>query len=84
MRQFLANTWEGSVVKIATGAALGAVLSWLMTADVHPLIVAVGAAVLPVFINYLNGADHRYGRNKDPQPVGLDIEGGFPWDTPDD
>lgn len=32
-----------------------------MTADVHPLIVAIGAAVIPVIINALNGADPRYG-----------------------
>lgn len=63
MRQWLANTWEGSLVKIAGGAALGAVLSWLTTADVHPLIVAIGAAVIPVIINALNTTDQRYGRH---------------------
>lgn len=63
MRQWLANTWEGSLVKIAGGAALGAVLSWLTTADVHPLIVAIGAAVIPVVINALNTTDQRYGRH---------------------
>ena len=63
MRQWLANTWEGSIVKIAGGAALGALLSWLTTADVHPLIVAIGAAVIPVVINALNTTDQRYGRH---------------------
>ena len=63
MRQWLANTWEGSLVKIAGGAALGAVLSWLTTADVHPLIVAIGAAVIPVIVNALNTTDQRYGRH---------------------
>lgn len=58
MREWLATTWEGSIVKIALGAALGAVGSWLATADVHPLIVAVGAAVIPVFVNALNSADN--------------------------
>ena len=48
MQQWLATTWEGSLVKITGGAALGAVLSWLTTADVHPLVVAIGAAVIPV------------------------------------
>ena len=62
MKHWLASTWEGSIVKIATGAALGALLSWLATADVHPLIVAVSAAVIPVIINALNGEDTRYGR----------------------
>lgn len=61
MKKWLANTWEGSIVKIAVGAALGAIASWLMTADVHPLIVAIGAAVIPVIINALNGTDPRYG-----------------------
>ena len=62
MKHWLASTWEGSIVKIAAGAGLGAVLSWLATADVHPLIVAVSAAVIPVIINALNGDDTRYGR----------------------
>ena len=61
MKKWLANTWEGSIVKITAGAALGAIASWLMTSDVHPLIVAIGAAVIPVLINALNSADKRYG-----------------------
>ena len=61
MKKWLANTWEGSIVKITAGAALGAIASWLMTADIHPLIVAIGAAVIPVLINSLNSADSRYG-----------------------
>lgn len=61
MKKWLAQTWEGSIVKITAGAALGAIASWLMTSDVHPLIVAIGAAVIPVLINALNSADKRYG-----------------------
>jgi hypothetical protein len=61
--RWLADTWEGSMVKIALGAGLGALGSWLATADVHPLVVAIGAAVIPVIINALNGADPRYGRH---------------------
>ena len=61
MKKWLANTGEGSIVKITAGAALGAIASWLMTSDVHPLIVAIGAAVIPVLINALNSADKRYG-----------------------
>ena len=61
MKQWLAKTWEGSIFKIAAGAGLGALASWLMTSDVHPLIVAVSAAVIPVIINALNGDDPRYG-----------------------
>ena len=61
MKQWLANTWEGSVFKIAAGAGLGALASYLMTSDVHPLIVAISAAVIPVLINALNSADSRYG-----------------------
>ena len=61
MAQWLAQTWEGSIFKIAAGAALGAVASWVVTADVHPLIVAISAAVIPVIINALNEDDPRYG-----------------------
>ena len=63
MKNWLASTWEGSIVKIAGGAGLGALLSYLMTADVHPLIVALSAAIIPVLINALNIDDPRYGRN---------------------
>jgi hypothetical protein len=79
--RWLADTWEGSVVKIALGAALGALGSWLATSDVHPLIVAVGAAVVPVLVNALNGQDPRYGRHAyiDPEDIArepeLEIEG---------
>jgi hypothetical protein len=61
MKKWLANTWEGSVFKIAAGAGLGALASYLMTSDVHPLIVAISAAIIPVLINALNSADSRYG-----------------------
>jgi len=84
MREWLATTWEGSIVKIALGAALGALGSWLATADVHPLIVAVGAAVIPVVLNALNSADTRYGRHPLPEPVGLDTEEGYPWHSETD
>ena len=79
--RWLADTWEGSVTKIALGAALGARGSWLATSDVHPLIVAVGAAVVPVLVNALNGQDPRYGRHAylDPEDIArepeLEIEG---------
>ena len=63
MKQWLASTWEGSIVKVAGGAALGALLSYLLTSDVHPLIVALSAAVIPVIINALNVDDPRYGRH---------------------
>jgi len=59
--EWLAATPTGSFVKIATGAVLGAVLSWLTTSDVHPLIVAIGAAVIPIAINTINPQDPRYG-----------------------
>jgi len=66
--RWLADTWEGTVVKVALGAALGALGSWLMTADVHSLIVAIGAAVIPVLVNALNGQDPRYGRHAAIEP----------------
>lgn len=58
---WLANSPTGSFVKIAIAAALGALGSYLATAEVHPLVVALTAAVLPVVINYLNPQDTRYG-----------------------
>ena len=64
MRRFeewLATSAIGSFFKIAGGAALGAILSWLLTADIHPLIVAIGAAVIPIAINTINPQDPRYG-----------------------
>lgn len=61
VREWLATTPEGTFFKVALGAALGALASWLATADIHPLIVALSAAVIPVAINYLNDSDPRYG-----------------------
>ena len=61
LEEWLAISPIASLLKISLGAALGAVLSWLMTADIHPLIVAVGAAVIPVLVNGLNPVDPRWG-----------------------
>jgi len=61
IEEWLAATASGSFAKIASGAALGALLSWLTTSDVHPLIVAIGAAVIPIAINTVNPQDPRYG-----------------------
>lgn len=58
---WLAKSPEATVLKVALGAALGAVLSWLMSSEIHPLVVAIGAAVIPVCVNWLNGHDPRYG-----------------------
>lgn len=68
MGKWLAGTWEGTATKAIIGAALGALLSWLTTADIHPLVVALGAAVIPVIVNMLNPDDTRMGRNKQPRP----------------
>lgn len=59
--EWLAVSPLASVIKISIGAALGAVGSWVTTADIHPLIVAVSAAVIPVLVNALNPADPRWG-----------------------
>lgn len=64
MRSWLFETWEGGITKAVLGAALGAFLPWLLTSSVHPLGIAVGAAVVPVLINALNSGDPRYGRKK--------------------
>lgn len=64
MARWLAQAWEASLTKSIIGAALGAVLSWLMTANVEPVLVAIGAAVIPIIINALNKYDPRYGMGK--------------------
>ena len=68
MGKWLAGTWEGTATKAIIGAALGALLSWLATADIHPLIVAIGAAVIPTATDLLNRADTRMGLGKQPYP----------------
>lgn len=55
-----------SFLKIVLAAGLGAVGSWVVTAEVHPLVVAMCAAVIPVVINWLNPADIRYGKGSIP------------------
>ena len=68
MGKFLAVTWEGTVLKSLLGCLLGALGSWLATAEVHPLIVALGASAIPVLMNALSTSYTDYGRNKQPQP----------------
>jgi hypothetical protein len=68
MGNWLARTWEGTATKAIIGAALGALLSWLVTSEVHPLVVAIGSAVIPVTINMLNRDDPRMGVGKQPRP----------------
>jgi hypothetical protein len=63
LEKWLADSPTGSFIKITLGAALGAALSWLTTSDIHPLIVAISAAVIPIIINTLNPQDTRYGKN---------------------
>lgn len=63
-QKWLASTPEGTFFKTAVGAAIGAVASWVATANVSPLIVALCAALAPVLLNYLNGQDPRYGVGK--------------------
>lgn len=63
--KWLARTWQATIVKSLAGALLGALASWLATSNVHPLIVALGAAAIPVLTNALNKTDNRYGRGSD-------------------
>ena len=58
---WLAKSPTASFLKIAVAAALGALGSYMATAEMHPLVVALSAAVLPVVINWLNRDDSRYG-----------------------
>lgn len=66
IQKWIATRPEATFLKAALGAALGALASWLATSDVHPLLVAIGAAVIPVVVNYLNQADPRYGKGRVP------------------
>ena len=65
MGKWLARTWQATIVKSVAGASLGAFASWLATSNVHPLIVALGAAVIPVLVNATNTQDTRYGTGSD-------------------
>ena len=60
--KWLATSPTASFLKIMVAAGLGAAASWVATAQVHPLVVAICAAVIPVAINWLNSEDPRYGR----------------------
>lgn len=79
--KWLATSPLASMLKILTGAALGGLLSWLMASDVDPLMIAVGAAVIPVLVNWLNPDDPRYGKGAQPhwrdhaQTYEFEIEG---------
>lgn len=66
IKKWLATTPEATALKVALGAALGAIASYIATADVHPLTVAICAAVIPVIVNWLNQDDPRYGRGSAP------------------
>lgn len=63
--KWLGNTPAGTAFKVAVGAALGAFGSWVATSDVHPLIIVICAAVVPVLVDYFNGEDPRYGRGSE-------------------
>ena len=66
VKNWLATSPIASMVKIALGAALGAFVDELANQGVGPIWVAVGAALVPVAINWLNPDDPRYGRNGRP------------------
>lgn len=61
---WLATSPIASILKIAVGAALGGVVDYLTTSNVNPIVVAVGAAVIPVAVNAINPDDPRYGRTR--------------------
>lgn len=68
MGKWFAGTWEGTVAKSLLGALLGALASWLATSQMHPLVIALGMAAVPVLINALNSKDPRYGKGAQPHP----------------
>lgn len=73
--EWLATSPLATVLKVAVGAALGAVMSWAATAEIHPLAVAIIAAVCPVVINYVNPSDYRYGRGSSTLEDPFDVWG---------
>ena len=64
--EWLATSPNATWLKVAVGAAVGALASWVATSEVHPLIIAICAAVCPVIVNWANKADFRYGRGSLP------------------
>lgn len=58
---WLATSPNATWLKVAVGAAIGALASYVATSDLHPLIIAICAAVAPVVVNWCNRADSRYG-----------------------
>lgn len=62
VKHWLATSPVASFVKVMVGAALGALLSYVTTAQVEPWIVAIVSAFAPVAINALNSSDPRYGK----------------------
>lgn len=73
--EWLATSPLASMLKIAIGAALGALMSWAATAEIHPLVVALIAAVAPVVINWVNPQDYRYGRGAGAPSEPFDVWG---------
>lgn len=59
---WLATSPNATWMKPALGAMIGAIASWAATSDMHPLFIAISAAVAPVLINWLNPAYVNYGR----------------------
>jgi membrane carboxypeptidase/penicillin-binding protein PbpC len=58
---FLANSPFGGALKAASGAVLVWLLDNVATLDIPAIAQVAIIAALPVFINYLNPADTRYG-----------------------
>lgn len=58
---FLATSPIGGALKAASGAVLVWLLDNVSSFDLHPAVQVAIIAALPVFINYLNPADTRYG-----------------------
>lgn len=62
VKVWLATTPSGTGFKVILGAFLGAIASWITTAEINPFIVALVSALVPIAINYLNNLDPRYGK----------------------
>ena len=62
---FLATSPIGGAFKAASGAVLVWLLDNVSSFDLHPAAQVAIIAALPVFINYLNPADTRYGAEEE-------------------
>lgn len=65
LQLFLATSPVGGALKAASGAVLVWLLDNIALLDLPPVAQVAIIAALPVFINYLNPSDTRYGTEEE-------------------